>query len=293
MTIRKITATAKDALVLSTKLLQRSRLADPHTGIWEAADIQWSWRKRRESDDVEQPFWIDDHGPVAGIWITSSSNSWQLDPIIVPHSPAPDPETIWNHTLDVIANQPDVSVDVPIADTDSTFQELAKESGFVAADTDYTGWMNVSDTPHPAPVADGFQIVDRTVRTDMPHPMSDRNGEEIAERLNQCSLYDPSLDLSLQSPDGLVAGYSLFWFDPVTKIGLVEPVRVHDDFQRKGLARAMVTHGINRLVTKGAERIKVSWETEAAGALYLGVGFQQQSTTTWYASPSQNQPNVE
>ncbi len=112
--------------------------------------------------------------------------------------------------------------------------------------------------------------------------MRDRNGETIEKRLGQCSLYDPSLDLAVGTEDGLIAGYSLYWFDPVTKVGLVEPVRIEDEFQRKGLARAMLTAGISRLVDKGAERIKLSWESEAASALYRNAGFQQTSTTTWY-----------
>jgi len=44
----------------------------------------------------------------------------------------------------------------------------------------------------------------------------------------------------------------------------------------------MLTEGIQRLAAKGAGRIKVSYQTEIAGALYQAVGFQPQSTTTWY-----------
>src|SRR5581483_8969636 len=49
----------------------------------------------------------------------------------------------------------------------------------------------------------------------------------------QCPLYDPELDLAVETADARVAGYSLYWFDPVTKTGLVEPVRVEDDYQRR------------------------------------------------------------
>ncbi|MGH8958007.1 MAG: GNAT family N-acetyltransferase [Acidimicrobiia bacterium] len=73
----------------------------------------------------------------------------------------------------------------------------------------------------------------------------------MAQRLDQCPLYDPALDLAIETTNRRVAGYSLFWFDPITKVGLVEPVRVEEEFWRQGLARAMLSEGIDRLVTRG------------------------------------------
>jgi GNAT superfamily N-acetyltransferase len=112
--------------------------------------------------------------------------------------------------------------------------------------------------------------------------MRQRSGEAVEERLAQCPLYDPELDLSVETVDGRIAGYSLYWFDPVTAVGLVEPVRVEDEYQRRGLARVMLTAGISRLVEKGAQRVKISYESDAAAALYTGVGFRPTSTATWY-----------
>ncbi len=130
-------------------------------------------------------------------------------------------------------------------------------------------------------------IVDRTQRRDAPHPMRPRNGDRVAQRLGECPLYDPALDLAVETVDGRPAGYSLYWFDPTTNVGLVEPVRVEDEFQRRGLARAMLTVGIDRLVTRGAERVKISYESDAAGALYRGLGFRPTSATTWYRAAAQ------
>lgn len=113
-----------------------------------------------------------------------------------------------------------------------------------------------------------------------------RNGGDVAGRLEQCSLYDPALDLSVESPDGRSAGYALFWFDLATRVGLVEPVRVEDEFQRRGLARAMLTAGIERLIAKGAERVKISYESEAAATLYESLGFRRTSSTTWFHAES-------
>ena len=71
MSIREVRAAGREALMLATQLLQRARLADRRAGIWEAADVQWWWRKARRSDGVEQLFWVDRQGPVAGVLLTS------------------------------------------------------------------------------------------------------------------------------------------------------------------------------------------------------------------------------
>jgi ribosomal protein S18 acetylase RimI-like enzyme len=112
--------------------------------------------------------------------------------------------------------------------------------------------------------------------------MRRRSGEDVEMRLRQCSLYDPALDLAVEAPDGDVAGYSLYWFDPVTKVGLVEPMRVEDAYQRRGLARAMLTEGIDRLARRGARRLKVGYATDVARALYVGAGFRVTTTSTSY-----------
>ena len=147
--------------------------------------------------------------------------------------------------------------------------------------------MDAADRPTVKAPAEGFVLVDRTQRRDAPHPMRHRNGDSVAQRLEECPLYDPALDLAVETTDGRDAGYSLYWFDPTTKVGLVEPVRVEEEFRRQGLARAMLSAGIDRLVRRGAERVKISYETDAAGALYQGVGFRRTSTTTWYRALSE------
>jgi ribosomal protein S18 acetylase RimI-like enzyme len=59
----------------------------------------------------------------------------------------------------------------------------------------------------------------------------------------------------------------------VTKVGLVEPLRVEDPYQRRGLARALLTAGLERLAKRGARRLKVGYATAAARDLYIGAGF--------------------
>jgi hypothetical protein len=63
----------------------------------------------------------------------------------------------------------------------------------------------------------------------------------------------------------------------VTLVGLLEPMRVHDAFLRRGLARVLLTSGLDRLARKGARRLKVGYTRDAARKLYLGAGFVQTS----------------
>jgi len=283
VSVREVRGAGHDALMLATEVLQRARRADRHAGIWEASDVQWWWRRPRRSDGLAQLFWVDDQGPVAGVLLTSESDAdWQCDPIIVPGVPSPEPEVVWARALEEVAVHAVGKVGVPVSDDDLAFVELVEGSGLVAGERDATAWMDASDRPSRQPLADGFSLVDRTQRRSTSHPMRHRNGDAVEERLGQCPLYDPGLDLAVETVDGSIAGYSLYWFDPTTKVGLVEPVRVEDEHQRRGLARAMLSEGIDRLAKKGAERVKISYQTEAAAALYKGVGFHPTSTATWY-----------
>jgi ribosomal protein S18 acetylase RimI-like enzyme len=281
--VREGRAAGFEALMLATELLQRARRVDPHAGVWEAADVQWWWRQPRRSDEVEKLFWIDDEGPVAGVLLTSWTDSaWQCDPVVVPGASGLDPGVVWNRAMEHAATHAAEGFDVPVSDDDRTFRELAQRSGLTAGEQDNTAWMDAADRPAVMAPSQGFVLVDRTQRRDTPHPMRHRNGDSVAQRLDQCPLYDPTLDLAVETADGRVAGYSLYWFDPTTKTGLVEPVRVEDEFQRRGLARAMLSTGVDRLVRRGAKRVKITYVTDAAAGLYRGVGFRRTSATTWY-----------
>jgi GNAT superfamily N-acetyltransferase len=57
--------------------------------------------------------------------------------------------------------------------------------------------------------------------------------------------------------------------DRVTGVGLVEPMRTEDRYWRKGLARHILTTGLNLLAARGCARLKVS----SGRDLYLGAGF--------------------
>jgi GNAT superfamily N-acetyltransferase len=284
MAIHEVRASGLEYLALATELLQRARLADAEAGLWEAADLQWWWRTPRRSDAIDHLFWIDDEGPVAGVVLTDWGRAWGCDPVVVPRVSTVALPTVWAGAAETIDTLELEAVEVLVRDDDSELLGLLTEAGFVA-DGDRSGitWMNALDRPEVATLPEGFVLVDRAQETTRPHPMRRRSGEEAEARLRQCSLYNAALDLAVEAPDGDTAGYALFWFDPVTEVGLVEPMRVEDAYQRRGLARAMLTAGLDRLAKRGARRMKVGYATDVARGLYVGTGFRVTSTSTSYS----------
>ena len=283
MAIREVQASGLEYLALATQLLQRARLADAEAGLWEAADLQWWWRTPRSSDAIDQFFWIDDEGPVAGLVLTDWGRAWGCDPIVVPGVSTVPLSTVWARAVEAIDASGLEAVEVLARDDDVELRKLLSGAGFVVDDNrSGIAWMNAQEQPDVAALPEGFVLVDRAQETNTPHPMRRRSGEEVEARLLQCSLYDSALDLAVEASDGQAAGYALFWFDPVTNVGLIEPMRVEDAYQRRGLARALLTAGLDRLAQRGARRLKVGYATDAARRLYVGAGFRVTSTSTSY-----------
>jgi predicted N-acetyltransferase YhbS len=264
-----------ERLNATATVLQRARLTDPLVGMWEAADVQWWWRRPRRTDDLALPVWFDEFGPIAAVGLTAEDDTCQVDVFVVPS--IADEVAVWESTLEAASHFPVDPLDLLVHEDDTVLVDLALRSGFVMTDElSGTSWMDANDRP-PIEQVNGFVLVDRTMRGNDPHPMIARNGELVEQRLRQCSLYDPTLDLAVENEDGVVAGYALFWIDRVTQVGLLEPMRVNDAFQRRGIARMLITHGLDRLARKGARRLKVGFTTDAARNLYLGAGFVQTS----------------
>jgi GNAT superfamily N-acetyltransferase len=284
MAIEEVRASGREYLALATELLQRARLADAEAGLWEAADLQWWWRTPRRSDAIDQLFWIDDVGPVASIVLTDWGRAWGCDPMIVPGSSTVPLAAVWARAAEVIDALGLETVEVAAREDDFELLDLLAESGFVRDDhqSGITS-MDAEERPDVSPLPEGFVLVDRAHNPSTPHPMQRRSGGGVEARLRQCSLYDPALDLAVEAAHGQVAGYALFWFDPVTAVGMVEPMRVEDAYQRRGLARAMLIAGLDRLVHRGARRLKVGYATDVARRLYVGAGFRVTSTSRSYS----------
>ena len=285
--VDETTARGLEYLRLITRLANRVRIEDATAGIWEAADFQWWWRRERPSDEIAQLFWTDPSAaPEAAVVFTDWGATWACDPVVLPSRAEDLLRGVWSRALERMDEIPVDDVEITVRDGDDTLRALVIESGFSPSDEGHfiPTWMRAADVPQIAALADGFTLHDRREGHDRVHHMVARNGDRVEDRLSQTSLYRPDLDLWVEDAEGQVASYGLFWFDPVTGVGLVEPMRTEERYWRLGLARHVLTAGLERLTSLGASRVKVSYESNnpAAEMLYLTCGFRPGASERLY-----------
>ncbi len=295
-----------DYLADATELLQRVRNAHPTKGLFEAADLQWWWRTPRSTDDLPQLFWFDHLGrPEAAVIATDWSDGIALAPLVMPYASSGWVAHVIARGLSHARESGFEAVDLEVDRVDEVMRDVLVGHGFTTEPTRsdgssasvsvVEGWLNADLRPGISPLDQNFRLFNRLETVPSPHHMTMRGGPDVETRLRQTSLYRPDFDLVVLDHDNSVAAYGLFWYDPETATGLVEPMRTEDNHQRRGLARHLITTGLDLLVTAGAERIKICFEpgNPAASALYLDVGFEPVRETLVFsrqASEAQQDP---
>jgi GNAT superfamily N-acetyltransferase len=275
-----------------TALLQRVRSVHATKGLFEAADFQWWWRTSRSTDHLPQLIWIDHRGrPHAAVIATDWGRGIALAPIVMPDATPGWVAHVIERGLAHAAESGFGAVDVEVDRADDVLREVLAGHGFAIVDTGTDGasaslsvveaWLAADARPAISTLGDGYRLSSRLATMDRPHHMTGRAGPEVETRLRQTSLYRPDLDLVVLDGRDRPAAYGLFWFDPETSTGLVEPMRTEDDHQRRGLARHVLTTGLDLLAETGATRIKICYEPDnpASKGLYLDVGFEPVTET--------------
>lgn len=266
-----------DYLNAVTALLQRVRAAHPTAVGYEAADFQWWWRTPRSTDHHPQLFWFDDAGePVAARAATDWGEATGLTPILMPGATPEMTARIVERGLRHADDSNLQGIEVGVDPADQALVDALAADGYTEArDELVDSWLAADDRPPVSDLDRDYRLATRLDTASSPHHMVARNGAAVEERLRQTSLYRADLDLVVLGPDDAPAAYGLFWFDPVTASGLVEPMRTEDEHQGRGLGRHVITAGIDRLAALGAARVKIAWDTgnEPAHHLYTSVGF--------------------
>lgn len=262
----------------ATALLQRVRSAHPTKGLYEAADLHWWWRTPRSTDHLPQLFWFDHLGrSEAAVIVTDWGDRIALDPIVMPDATPDWVAHVIERGLAHASESGFGAVELEVDRADDDLREELFGHGFaIKEDGLVETWLAADARPEISALHEDYRLSSRLDTTLRPHHMIKRNGPDVEQRLLQTSLYRPDLDLVVVDRDDNYAALGLFWYDPETATGLVEPMATEDDHQRRGLARHVLTTGIDLLAKAGAVRIKIIFEPDnpASRGLYLSVGFE-------------------
>lgn len=282
-----------DYLEAATTLLNRIRAIHPTAGLYEAAELQWWWAQTaRTTDDFEQLFWFDGDGrPEAAVVLTDFGSVTQLDPLVLPDASPEWIANVMHRGLSHAAAAGFETVQLEVDRQDQVLRAVLEERGFVIKENGLTEtWMAADARPSISALHDGYSLADRRTVADRHHHMRNerRNHSDPEPRLQQTSLYRADLDLVVYDDKKEVAAYGLFWYDPTTAVGIAEPMRTEDDHQQRGLARHVLTSGLDRLARAGAKRLKICFEPDNAAAkhLYLSVGFVPDRENDIFAGPT-------
>ncbi len=262
----------------ATALLHRGRNSHPTKGLYEAADVQWWWRTPRVTDNLGQLFWFDDlDRPEAAVIATAWTDHIALDTILLPDASPDWVAHVVERGLTHATESGFGAVQCEVDQADDDLRGALFGHGFAIKEVGLVeSWLAADARPAISPLHGDYRLSNRVDTVLRPHHMIDRSGPEVAQRLLQTSLYRPDLDLLILDRDDNHAAHGLFWYDPATATGLVEPMRTENEHQRRGLARHLLTTGIDLLAAAGAARIKICFEpgNTASKNLYLSVGFK-------------------
>ncbi|MGW0732366.1 GNAT family N-acetyltransferase [Streptomyces sp. NPDC002851] len=95
----------------------------------------------------------------------------------------------------------------------------------------------------------------------------------------QTAGYRGGLHILVEAPNGTMASSTIMWLDEANRTAEFEPVGTHQDYRRRGLAGAMLLHGMHLARAAGATHMTVAClgapgHLQARG-LYYSVGFRE------------------
>jgi ribosomal protein S18 acetylase RimI-like enzyme len=107
----------------------------------------------------------------------------------------------------------------------------------------------------------------------------------------RASEYDPTLDLVVAASDGRLAGYCTCSISSVEnkltgiKVGHTDPVAVHPEFQRRGLACALLLKGAQLLKERGMEMAMLGTSSDnlSMQKAAQAAGFRVYSKRIWFS----------
>jgi GNAT superfamily N-acetyltransferase len=178
---------------------------------------------------------------------------------------------------------------------DTVRQSVLKQRGFARRPAPVRRWWRDLDVLiSEAPVAPGYIIRSMGDEAEFParswaswrafhpdEPDEAYEGWQWYHSIQSAPLYRRDLDIVAATPAGEIAAFCLIWFDDVTRSAVCVLVGTAPEHQRRGLGKAMIAEGLNRLKRIGGTRVFANGYDTAANALYSAVLGARELTYFW------------
>lgn len=233
-------------------------------------------------------FWEDDAGQVIGWAFAYPDDSFDIQSH---HPKVIEAAITWIETT-LTAE----TIETDLFNGDDPRRSILLQHGFAEAADEPPYFYTVRSLLEPIPepsLPDGFTIrtvagiedAEKLAEVHAGAFGSEWTPEEYA-KVMQSPGYDPSREFVVVSPEGRYAAFAVTWYDMLNKTGYFEPVGTHPQFQRLGLAQAVMNHAMKIMRSMGLDEALVVHESPeedpAPAALYKRLGFEERYTTHLY-----------
>ena len=275
-------------LALAQALSSSAWVAGDPGAVATPGALAW-WHASSAPDPLDDHLrlWIDDGRVVAWTWHDAGEVEW----MVRTGSPVDDRAVIDAVLATIVTEAGSAPASSWSAEDDAVSLAALAEAGFEPAGRRLSQWQRRLDDGRPLPplpeLSAGYGIRplrgpdDLAARVEVHRsafPPS-RLTLEKYERLVATPPYRYEDDLVVEAPDGAFAAFAMAWWDPVGRVGEFEPVGTHPGHQRRGLARALLRHGLHRFAALGATVVQVYSDAANAASegLYEAVGFERRA----------------
>jgi GNAT superfamily N-acetyltransferase len=127
-------------------------------------------------------------------------------------------------------------------------------------------------------MGDGLELLERCYASglgfhddDIHTARDNRDQPQWYHHIQTAPLYRRDLDIVAVAADGSIASFCTMWFDDVSRTAYIEPVATVPAHQKRGLGKAVIIEGLQRLKRMGCKVAFVGGYSPAANALYFSV----------------------
>ncbi len=247
-------------------------------------DLDWGRFTDEDHDAVHTAqLWLDGEDVVAIVWPDGA----RVDLMTHPAYRALEDEMLqWTEACYAISAEAKELIIAWSFEQDHVRTTVLEQRGYTRTDRHFTWRARHLDDNLPAPtLPPGFTLRHVEGQADLEQRVEVHRAAFAPSRMTAAKhravmsapTYRPDLDLVVAAPDGRFAAFCIVWLDEANRVGVFEPVGCHPDFQRRGLAKAVMIEGLRRLQALGAQTACVlNWHEDPAPAkLYQRLGFHE------------------